>query len=157
MCLRIWEFYRNNGIHFSKSGKLVVLPLKPYEKMHVWQTSLLKFNGVNPSHCRAKHLLFDNQVNEENLLLMKDTKSGLSVGVCPGRRALRISGHLGLVVMVMKRSVRPYLLEIAREFWRFSIISLGPPWKVEGKIYLLPRLLALLAVSLSTLVKASTT
>ena len=72
VCLRIWKFCRNDGIHFSSSGKLV-LPLKPYEKMHVWQTSLLKFNGVNPSDCRVKHLLFDNQVNQENLLLMKDT------------------------------------------------------------------------------------
>ena len=71
VCLRVWEFYRNDDIHFSRSDKLI-LPLKPYEKMHVWQTSLLKFNGVNPSHCRVKHLLFDNQVNPENLLLMKD-------------------------------------------------------------------------------------
>ena len=59
--------------------------------------------------------------------------------------------------MVMNRSVMPYLLEIAREFWRFSIISLGSPWKVEGRIYLLPKLLALPAVSLSTTVNASTT
>ena len=52
--------------------------------------------------------------------------------------------------MVMKRSVMPYLLEIAREFWGFSIISLGPPWKVEDKIYLLPRLLALLALTVNS-------
>jgi len=57
-----------------------------------------------------------------------------------GRSKFRdISGHVGLQVIVMKRSAFPFFLTIAMESWYRFRIARGLPVKVAGSIIALPR------------------
>jgi hypothetical protein len=56
--------------------------------------------------------------------------------VWPGNNPLLISSQLGFAVIVIKQEALPYFLAIAKEFWRFSLISLVLPVKVAGIIVL---------------------
>ena len=82
-----------------------MLRMQKDEQVDMGKTSLLELNGVNMSHSSTKETII-NELKECFLLLLKtrDTMSGRSVAVWPGKRLWMISGHLGLAVMVRKRS-----------------------------------------------------
>jgi len=56
---------------------------------------------------------------------IRNTISGQSVAVWPGKRLKRISGHLRLAVIVRKRSGLWKCLQIAIAFWNSWVINLG--------------------------------
>ena len=68
-----------------------------------------------------------------------DTISGQSVVVWPGKRLWRISGHLGLAVMVRKRSGLWKCLQMVIASWNSWAINLGLPTCEEGRISLCPK------------------
>ena len=72
VCDWIWKLSRDYRIYFCR-GPYLVLLLQPYEKVDVWKTSLLELNCVNASDSSPKNLLIDNEINQKELLLVKDT------------------------------------------------------------------------------------
>ena len=71
VCHWIWKLSRDYRINFCR-GPYLVLLLQPYEKVDVWETSLLELNSVNASDSSPKNLLIDNEINQKELLLVKD-------------------------------------------------------------------------------------
>ena len=68
-----------------------------------------------------------------------DTISGRSVAVWPGKRLWMISGHLGLAVMVRKRSGLWKCLQMAIASWNSWVINLGPLTWEERRMSLCPK------------------
>jgi len=83
----------------------VMLRMKEDKQVDMGKTSLLELNSMDMSYSSAKEAII-NEFEKCFLLLLKDcdTISGQSVAVWPGKRLWMISGHLGLAVMVRKRS-----------------------------------------------------
>jgi hypothetical protein len=67
----IRKLCRDHKVYLSRGPNLII-PVEPYEEMHVRKTSLLKFNSVHASEGGAKEPHVLNEFDQMLLLLVKD-------------------------------------------------------------------------------------
>src|SRR5204863_1228937 len=94
-----------------------------------WNSIMEITYTIEPKRCRRSLSKCARRLRKA-----RQTSTGISATVCPGKSLETISGHFGLVVIVRKMEGLPYWRQTAKASATFSEAHAREPMKLLGRV-----------------------